>query len=130
MIAVDTNVLARFLLKDHPAQFRRAVAVLQSGDEIFIPVTVLLELAWVLKSREVTSEEIAASLRGIMTLPHVRLQHAESIRAALGWADEGMDVADALHLSLSAKASRFVTFDTTLRRSAAKLDARPEVTAP
>ena len=130
MIAVDTNVLARFLLKDDPAQFRRAVAVLQSGDEIFIPVTVLLELAWVLKSREVTSEEIAASLRGIMTLPNIRLQHAESIRAALGWVDKGMDVADALHLSLSAKASRFVTFDTTLGRSAAKLNARPEVTAP
>ena len=130
MISVDTNLLARFLLKDDAAQFRRAVAVMQSGEEIYIPVTVLLELAWVLRGRESTREEIAASLRGILALPHARMQHADAVRAALAWADEGMDVADALHLALSGKATRFVTFDTTLARHAARLGARPPVSAP
>lgn len=130
MISVDTNLLARFLLKDDAAQFRRAVAALQSGEEVLIPVTVLLELAWVLKSRQATREEIAASLRAILALPHVSSQHAEAVRVALGWADEGMDVADALHLALSGKAARFLTFDTTLVRHAAKLGTRPPASAP
>ena len=130
MISVDTNLLARFLLKDDPAQFRRAVAVLQADEDVFIPITVLLELAWVLKARETTREEILASLRGILALPHVRQQHAESVRVALGWVDAGMDIADALHLALSGKATKFLTFDTTLARRAARLGAQPPASAP
>lgn len=130
MISVDTNLLARFLLKDDPAQFRRAVAVLQADEDVFIPITVLLELAWVLKARETTREEILASLRGILALPHVRQQHAEAVRVALDWVDAGMDVADALHLALSGKATKFLTFDTTLARRAARLGARPPASAP
>lgn len=130
MISVDTNLLARFLLKDDPAQFRRAVAVLQADEDVFIPITVLLELAWVLKARETTREEILASLRGILALPHVQQQHAEAVRVALGWVDAGMDVADALHLALSGKATKFLTFDAALARRAARLGARPPASAP
>ena len=35
MISVDTNLLARFLLKDDPDQFHRAVEVLQA-DEVLL----------------------------------------------------------------------------------------------
>jgi predicted nucleic-acid-binding protein len=130
VISVDTNLLARFLLKDDPVQFRRAVAVLQADEDVFIPITVLLELAWVLKARETTREEILASLRGILALPHVQQQHVEAVRVALGWVDAGMDVADALHLALSGKATKFLTFDTTLARRAARIGARPPASAP
>lgn len=130
MISVDTNLLARFLLKDDAAQFRRAVAVLQSDEEVFIPITVLLELAWVLKARATTREEILASVEGILALPHVRAQHAEAVRLALGWVDGGMDFADACHLALSGKARKFLTFDTGLARRAAKLGALPPALAP
>jgi predicted nucleic-acid-binding protein len=130
VISVDTNLLARFLLKDDPAQFRRAVAVLQADEDVFIPITVLLELAWVLKARETTREEILASLRGIQALPHVRQQHAEAVHVALGWVDAGMDVADALHLALSGNATKFLTFDTTLARRAARLGTQPPASAP
>ena len=130
MISVDTNLLARFLLRDDAAQFRRATAALQSSEEVFIPVTVLLELAWVLKSRDATREEVVDSLRGLLALPHVRAQHAEPVRIALAWADAGMEVADALHLALSGKATRFLTFDTTLARHTTRLGARPVASAP
>ena len=130
MISVDTNLLARFLLKDDPAQFRRALAVLQADEDVFIPITVLLELAWVLRAREATREEIVTSLRGILALPHVRQQHAEAVQVALDWADAGLDVADALHLALSGKATKFLTFDTTLARRAARLGAHPPASAP
>lgn len=130
MISVDTNLLARFLLKDDPAQHRRAVAALKSDEEVFIPITVLLELAWVLRIRESTRDEILASLRGILALPRVRLQHEEAVRIALGWIEAGMDIADAFHLALSAKASRFLTFDAALARRASKLGAQPPASAP
>lgn len=130
MIGVDTNLLARFLLKDDAAQHRRAVAALETGEEITIPVTVLLELAWVLSARDSTREEIVASLRGILGLPHARAQHPEAVRKALGWADKGMDIADALHLALCDRAARFLTFDVALARRAARLGAKPPASTP
>jgi len=130
MISVDTNLLARFLLRDDPAQHRRALAVLKSDEQVFIPVTVLLELAWVLRIRDSTREEILASLRGILALPRVRSQHEEAVRVALGWIGAGMDIADAFHLALSGKASRFLSFDAALARRADKLGARPPASAP
>lgn len=130
MISVDTNLLARYLLKDDPAQHRRAIAVLKSEEDVFIPVTVLLELAWVLKSRDATLEEVLASLRGILALPRVRAQHEEALRTALGWVDNGMELADAFHLALSGKASRFLSFDDALVRRARRLGAQPPASAP
>ena len=130
MISVDTNLLARLLLKDDLVQYRRAVAALQAEHEVFIPITVLLELAWVLKIRESTREEILASIRGILALPRVRTQHPEAVRTALGWIEEGMDIADAFHLSLSDKTTRFLSFDETLVRHATKLGAQPPLSAP
>jgi predicted nucleic acid-binding protein len=41
-----------------------------------------------------------------------------------------MDIADAFHLTLSGKAARFLTFDTTLARCAGKLGAQPRASAP
>ena len=130
MISVDTNLLARFLLKDDPAQHRRAVAVLKSDEDVFIPVTVLLELAWVLRIRDTTREEILAAIQGILALPRVRAQHEDSVRIALGWIKTGMDIADAFHLALSGKASRFLTFDEALARRAGQLGTQPPASAP
>jgi predicted nucleic acid-binding protein len=130
MIGVDTNLLARFLLKDEPAQYRRAVAALEGGEELYIPVTVLLELAWVLSIRDATREEIVASLRAILALPHARPQHPEAVRKALGWAAKGMDIADALHLALCDKAARFLTFDDAFARRASKIGANPPISVP
>jgi len=130
MISVDTNILARLLLNDDPAQHRRAVALLNSDDEVFIPITVLLELAWVLRARQATREEVLTSLRGLLNLPRVRHQHHDAVSTAFRWVEEGMDVADALHLALSHGASRFFTFDAALARRAARLGAQPVASAP
>lgn len=130
MIGVDTNVLARFLLKDDPAQYRRAVAAIETAEEITIPVTVLLELAWVLRARDSTREEILASLRAILALPHARPQHPEVVRNALGWVDQGMDIADALHLAQCNGAARFLSFDDALTRRATRIGAKPVISAP
>lgn len=130
MISVDTNVLARFVLADDAVQHRRAIAVLEAGEDLFIPVTVLLELAWVLGARDATRAEIASALRRIVGLPRVRAQHPEAVRRALDWMDAGLDIADAFHLALSERSERFLSFDANLSRRAARLGARPAVAAP
>jgi predicted nucleic-acid-binding protein len=45
--AVDTNLLVRALVRDDAAQSAAAESVL-ANEPVFIPVTVMLELEWVL----------------------------------------------------------------------------------
>lgn len=123
-------MLARFLLADDPAQHRRSLAALEAEEDIFVPVTVLLELAWVLSARLATRAEITSALRKIVALPRARAQHPEAVRRALDWMDAGLDFADAFHLALSERTDRFLSFDANLSRRAAKLGARPPVAAP
>jgi predicted nucleic acid-binding protein len=130
MISADTNLFARLLLKDDPTQYRGAAALLAANEEVFVPVTVLLELAWVLRIRDATRKEIVNSLRAILAMPQVKSQHPEAVRRALAWVEQGVDVADAFHLALSDKATTFFTFDATLARRATKLGVRPSVLAP
>ena len=130
MTGVDTNVLARFLLADDSTQHRRSLAALEAEEDLFIPVTVLLELAWVLSARLATRAEITSALRKIVALPRARAQHPESVRRALDWMDAGLDFADAFHLALSDRTDRFLSFDANLSRRASRLGARPAVSAP
>ena len=49
MLAVDTNVVVRYLTGDHPEQFANAKALID-GEDLFVCATVLLETEWVLRS--------------------------------------------------------------------------------
>ncbi len=54
MLAADTNVWARAYLNDDAAQAERARSALAkacSEDGVFVPLLVLAELSWVLRSR-------------------------------------------------------------------------------
>jgi hypothetical protein len=48
MFAVDTNVVVRYLVNDNAAQAARARRLVERED-IFVPLTVLLETEWVLR---------------------------------------------------------------------------------
>ena len=131
MIALDTNILARYLLDDEPAQARAARRLLADAKaEYWIPVTVVLELAWVLRKSDAPRAVIMDRVRGLLSLRNVRAQNADLVFQALGWAAQGMDLADALHLVLSGKAERFATFDEALVKQARKLGVQPPVSAP
>ena len=131
MIALDTNVLARYLLDDEPAQARAARRLLADAQaEYWIPVTVVLELAWVLRKSDAPRAVIMDRLRDLLSLRNVRAQNADLVFQALRWAVQGMDLADALHLVLSGKAERFATFDEALVKQARKLGVQPPVSAP
>lgn len=131
MIALDTNVLARYLLADDPGQARAARALLEdAATEYFVPITVTLELAWVLRSAKAPRAAVIEPLRDLLSLPNVKPQLAEAVFQALRWAEGGLEIADALHLALSAKADRFLSFDLDLGKAAARAGAQPQVTMP
>jgi predicted nucleic-acid-binding protein len=129
LIALDTNILARYLLDDEPAQARAARRLLANAKaEYWVPVTVVLELAWVLRKSDAPRAVVMGRLRDLLSLRNVRAQ--DLVFQALRWSTEGMDLADALHIVLSGKAERFATFDEALVRQARKLGVQPPVTAP
>ncbi|MEN9353748.1 MAG: hypothetical protein RL318_1073 [Fibrobacterota bacterium] len=113
MRALDTNVLVRALVQDDPAQSERASALFRSGEELLIPLTVLLETEWVLRRLYKRSfPEIAEAFRALLSLPLVRVNQRDVVELALEWASEqGLDFADAMHLAQSQDAALFMTFD-------------------
>jgi len=127
MIAVDTNLLARLLLQDDAAQHKKVKALFKTRQVFTSPVTVLLELVWVLESRDRSTEQIAAGLMALLDLPNFKPERAEAVREALHNYRQGMGFADALHLALSDSHQKFVTFDKAFIRQAKKLGLKPDV---
>jgi predicted nucleic-acid-binding protein len=130
MIAVDTNILARFYLNDDEEQAGRAARLLAEED-VFVPKTVLLELEWVLRGvARISPAGIARSLTHLLSLPNVRIEDETNVKAAVKAFVRGMDFADALHVASSADADRFATFDVSLAKRALRLFPRSAVVAP
>jgi hypothetical protein len=61
---------------------------------------------------------IAKSIRAVAGLPNVTLENQTEVADALAWFEQGLDFADALHLTSSASAERFGTFDEKLIKRA------------
>ena len=121
MIVIDTNVVVRYLTNDHPQQAVKAKALIDRND-VFVPITVLLESAWVLRSSfGYHRKQIAEALLFLAGLPTVTLGEAEIAKKALDWSRAGMDFADALHLAKAADFGAFATFDRRFARVAAKV---------
>lgn len=95
MIAVDTNVLVRLLTRDDEAQFQQATALF-AKNEIFIPETVILETAWVLRhAYNFDQPAICEALSKTLGLPNIKAPRPEIIALALELTRQGLDFADA-----------------------------------
>lgn len=121
MIAVDTNVVVRYLTGDHSEQSARARALID-GREVFVPVTVVLEAEWVLRSAYgFRPTDVVNALRAFGGLPTVIIDQADLVAEALDHAKNGMDFADALHLGSSSRADSFMTFDRRFAKAASSI---------
>jgi predicted nucleic-acid-binding protein len=121
--AVDTDILVRALVQDDAAQGRRAQACL-SAQPVYIPITVILELEWVLRSRYAYSAKaIADALEKLAILENAVVGEQASVVAAARKMRQGWDFADALHHALASGCDDFATFDTTLSRRAGRDDS-------
>jgi predicted nucleic acid-binding protein len=120
MLAIDANVVVRYLTDDHPEQSPRA-RTLVDGEAVFVPVTVVLEVEWVLRSAyDYPAADVIRALRAFAGLPTVSLEDAGAVASALELSAQGMDFADALHLSRSGHCDGFATFDRRLVKAAGK----------
>ncbi|MCP4696995.1 MAG: type II toxin-antitoxin system VapC family toxin [Gammaproteobacteria bacterium] len=127
MIAVDTNVLLRYITKDHCQQTEEATAFLSSS-QCMILHTVLLETGWALSSKTGYNWErtvVVERFRDILGLPTVFVRRPKAVFRALAWYESGMDFADALHLANSDE--QFVTFDRRLSKKSKQLQSSQEV---
>ena len=123
MRALDTNVLVRALVQDDAAQGRRAQACL-SAQQVYVPVTVILELEWVLRSRYGYSPKaIADAMEKLAILENAIVGEQAAVIAAAAKMRQGWDFADALHHALAAGCDDFATFDPNLARRAGRDDS-------
>jgi predicted nucleic-acid-binding protein len=119
VIAVDTNVLVRLIVADDPDQVQTALA-LAEREILFVPLTVLAELEWVLRSRyEYDRSAIAAALANLPLLISLRFEDHDGVDWAIGRYARGGELADYLHLVAARGIGRLATFEKRLAARAA-----------
>jgi predicted nucleic-acid-binding protein len=118
MTAVDTNVVVRLLTGDDSEQAAAAGWVF-AGDSVWIGRTVLLETAWVLESAYGFGDDaIREALTRLLGLPNVQTEDKASLANALALNAQGLDFADAIHLTARPHGAGFVSFDQAFVRRA------------
>lgn len=125
MIAFDTNVLIRFLVRDDEDQAAKALALVETcrgeGDSCLISNPVLCEVEWVLESvYRASRADILAAVRMLQTTPPFVLEDAELVDRALRMYSDGRgDLSDYLlgEIATTHGARTTYTFDKDLRRS-------------
>ncbi len=111
MKSLDTNVLVRLLLADDTVQLAQVKALLSSPQQFTCPVTVMQELVWVLEAHDYSAAQVQHGLHLLLSLPNFKPAHLAELRQAITWYVQGMDFADALHLSLRGASPQLLTFD-------------------
>ena len=137
MIALDTNILARFYVDDpsdaeSTKQRLMAQRLLTDSSQVFVPLTVVLELEWVLRAfYGFGVEDFVRVLKHLLGLPNVSVQAWSLVCDALALHADGLDFADALHLLASNHCTEFMSFDDKrFVRRAARLGLSPAVIVP
>ena len=122
MIALDTNVLVRFLVRDDDAQAKRASALVdrltEREERAYVSDIVLCELVWVLdRSYRYQRAEIVSAIAALAGGRQLRFDSTDNIRRALAAFASGKgDFSDYLvrEHALAADCERVVTFDELL----------------
>jgi predicted nucleic-acid-binding protein len=121
VIALDTNVLLRYLVQDDLAQSATATRILEHvltpDDPGFVPIVAVLEIDWVLRVQyEFSPVIVAATLRKLMASPNLVFEQAVAVEQALEF--EFGDLADnILHETAQANGCRkTLTFDRKFAR--------------
>lgn len=99
MIAADTNVLLRYLLRDDDTQAERARAVFQDGDRVLLTDVVLVESVWTLLGRRyrMARSDVIVLIGSLLQEPNIRFEDEDVIFSALqAFRKTDADFADAL----------------------------------
>ncbi|MDP3210655.1 PIN domain-containing protein [Methylotenera sp.] len=120
VIAIDTNVLVRFLVRDDEAQFLAASKLIYdciaNSQPVLISLLVMLEAEWVLRSRyKISKLEIAAVFNKLLESKEAIFEDEESLEESLQtWKESSADFADCLIVAKSRRlgCSSLMTFDS------------------
>ena len=108
--SVDTNILVRIIADSESEQAETARKIVSAG--VNVPLTVLLELAWTLRSRYgFERSRLNNALVALLDIPEIHVEDEPAIRAALELHRDGADIADVIHLVAARGSKAFVTFD-------------------
>ena len=126
MIALDTNVLVRFLVEDDLAMSAAATALLEAAEQadepLFVSLIVSLELNWVLTAcYHFSRDEVLTVFDELLSMPALTFEASDCLgnMVALG-RTTNLDLADIL-IGLRAKAEgceSTATFDKRAGQSA------------
>jgi predicted nucleic-acid-binding protein len=115
MLALDTNVLARYYVREAGgarAQEDVARAVIERGTQLFVAKTVVLELEWVLRGvYGHPPKDVCRVIEHLLSLGHIEVEDRAAVESALGNLKKGLDFADALHHASSRRCEALLTFD-------------------
>jgi predicted nucleic-acid-binding protein len=119
MPALDTNVLVRYVVEDDAAQLAAAKRLISrcvgEGLALFVPVTVVLELEWVLRSKfAFPKDDVLLTLSSLFSAAELSFESERALEVALQLFRKGSaDFADCLHIALATQAGEqpLWTFD-------------------
>lgn len=115
--AVDTCIIARWLMRDDPVQTSLADRIMQGPIEI--THTVLLELGWLMTSAgRMTREQFAETVLQLLTIEQAVVDQRAKLRWAIERYRAGADWADMIHIASVDAADSFVSFERKLDRRA------------
>ncbi len=119
MIAVDTNVIVRFLVRDDEQQANAARKRLKQAEKrrerLFVPLLVVLETIWVLESAyDKSRAEILDSIRDMRQMPVFEFEADNAVERLLNDGPQyKADLADILiaHSARDSGCETGITFD-------------------
>lgn len=109
MTFLDTNILLRFVLKDHPKYSPKAESIIKKIDqgevEVYISWPTILEAVFVLqRSIKLPKKEIAEKLLPIFHLENVNLEQKALLDATFKYyVDKNISLTDAYNATLMGK---------------------------
>ncbi len=119
MPALDTNVLIRYVVRDDSGQLAAAKRLITrcvaESQPLFVPVTVTLELEWVLRaSFGYDKGDVLQVLSNLFSTAELTFQSERALEVALQlYREAAADFADCVHIALAAEAGEqpLWTFD-------------------
>lgn len=138
MIGLDTNVLARYFVAEAGAdpatetQRQAARQLIESGQPLFLPKTVALELEWVLRGYYgFAAAQVLAVFDLLLGHPTLTLEDRPAVVQAVAGLRSGLDFADALHHASCRTCQTIASFDDRgFARRIRQLNLPPRVVVP
>jgi predicted nucleic-acid-binding protein len=124
MASLDTNVLVRYLVRDDESQFEQARQLIEhqinARQPLHIPITVALELDWVLRARyKLDKKAVIDIYTRLLRTMELNFESESAVEIALHhYKSRNVDFADCLHAALAGLAGQapFYTFDRNATR--------------